>query len=74
MATLLSHYGYEQLEKFFNYYSLKRLLSSPGVGSIIFGALALLAGFGVREPTLSDIALGLFGCFLFLEGILMIDR
>jgi len=72
MATLLSQYGYEQLEKFFNYYSLKRILSSPSVGSIIFGALALLAGFGAREPTLSDIAFGLFGCFLFLEGILMI--
>jgi len=58
-----------ELEKVANYRMVRKLLRPAGIGSMIFGAFALLQGISSIEDNPINLILALIGGFLFLEGI-----
>lgn len=61
-----------QLNKFqriSNYRILRRTLRPAGIGSIVFGLIAIYMGFGGMETSSVNMILGVIGIFLLVEGI-----
>ncbi|MFB3896660.1 MAG: hypothetical protein ACE14V_10200 [bacterium] len=73
MSTL--EYGsldYEELQRICNYRYVRKTLKPAGIGSIIFGVIAIVMGFtGIADNPINAI-LGFIGLFLFVEGIWII--
>jgi hypothetical protein len=59
----------EELQKVSDYRSVRKTLRPAGIGSIIFGILALVMGVILLEDNPLNIVLALIGLFLLIEGI-----
>jgi hypothetical protein len=59
----------EELQKVADYRSVRKTLRPAGIGSIIFGVLALAMGIALAEENPLNILLALIGLFLLIEGI-----
>lgn len=59
----------EDLQKWANYRWLRKTLRGGGIGSIIFGALAMVAGASGVGKDLLDTVMFSIGTFLLLEGL-----
>ena len=58
----------DDLQKAANYRSLRKILRPAGIGSIVFGLIAILAGAPGMNKNIIDAALALIGLFLFLAA------
>jgi len=63
----------DDLQKAANYRSLRKILRPAGIGSIVFGLIAILAGAPGMNKNIIDAALALIGLFLFLEGLWIVS-
>ena len=59
----------DDLQKISNYRLILKTLKPAGIGSMVFGAIAMAMGFGGMEENLLNAILGLLGLFLLVEGI-----
>ncbi len=62
----------EELQKVVDYRLVRKNLKWPAIGSIIWGLIAIGAGFGSIEDSSIYVILGLIGAFLLVEGIWLI--
>ena len=62
----------EELQKVADYRSVRKGFKGAAIGSIIFGLLAMGAGFGSAEEGSLNVILGFIGIFLLAEGIWLI--
>lgn len=59
----------EDLQNFANYRFVSKTLKPAGIGSVIFGIIAIAMGFGGVEGNPLNAILGLIGVFLLVDGI-----
>jgi uncharacterized RDD family membrane protein YckC len=62
----------DDLQKASNYRTLRKTLRAGSIGSIVFGAIAFLAGVTGAGESIMDVLLTLLGLFLLLEGLWII--
>jgi uncharacterized RDD family membrane protein YckC len=68
----LAH-DHDELQRWANYRWLRKTLRAGGIGSIIFGALAVIGGASGVGKDLVDALLFSIGMFLLLEGIWIVN-
>lgn len=68
----ISSAGYGELQKVSNFITVRRILNRAGIGSIIFGVIAIIMGIGLYDGNPLNEILGLIGLFLVVEGIWII--
>ncbi len=59
----------EELQKVSDYRLIRKNFKGAAIGSIIFGVIAMVMGFGSAEGDLGSMILALIGIFLLAEGI-----
>ena len=64
----------DELQKICNYRLVRKSLRPAGIGSIIFGLIAIAMGFGSMDEAPINAVLGLIGIFLLGEGIVSAPR
>ena len=63
----------EELQRVANYRLVTKTLRSDGIGSIVFGVIAIGMGLSGMKDNPLNIYLALIGCFLTLEGIWLVS-
>jgi hypothetical protein len=64
---------FSELQKASNFRTVKRSLRSGGIGSIVFGVIAMVVGFGGMDDNPVNAILGIIGVLLFVEGIWLVS-
>jgi hypothetical protein len=64
---------FDELQRVSNYRLVRKTLRPAGIGSIVFGLIAIATGFGGTEANPINAVLGLIGLFLLLEGIWIVS-
>lgn len=64
---------FDELQKASNFRIVKKVLRSGGIGSILFGLIAMAVGFGSMNDNPVNAILGLIGVLLFIEGIWLVS-
>jgi hypothetical protein len=64
--------GVDELQKASDYRLVRNQLRSSGIGSVIFGVMAIALGISFMEDNPINLILVLIGVFLFIEGIWII--
>jgi hypothetical protein len=64
--------SFAELQKVSNYRLVRKTLRGSGIGSIIFGLIAIVIGFGGMAENPINALLGMLGLFLFVEGIWLV--
>ena len=60
---------FDELQKASNYRTIRKALRNAGIGSIVFGSIALLAGLPGVSESLLDAGLAIIGLMLLSEGL-----
>lgn len=60
---------FDELQRVSNYRLVRKTLRPAGIGSIVFGLIAIATGFGQMHANPINAILGLIGVFLLVEGI-----
>ena len=66
-------HDHDELQKWANFRWLRKTLRAGGIGSMIFGALAVIAGASGMGKEMLDTILFSIGLFLLLEGIWIVN-
>ncbi|MDX9980284.1 MAG: hypothetical protein RBU25_09700 [Lentisphaeria bacterium] len=64
--------SFAELQKVSNYRLVRKTLRGAGIGSIIFGLIAMFIGFGGMAENPINALLGVIGLFLLVEGIWLV--
>jgi hypothetical protein len=72
-ATFPAVSNFAELQRVSNYRLVRKTLKPAGIGSIVFGLIAIAMGFGGMEENPANAILGLIGLFLLVEGIWIVS-
>ena len=64
---------FDELQRASNFRIIKKSLRTGGIGSILFGVIAMAVGFGSMNDNPVNAILGFIGVLLFIEGIWLVS-